>query len=291
MGYQLWISPLTGYRRKGTKFAALKHIFIDNVTAKCIYEPLLCCPVNSVSRKAKEALKIRNFDVAGVKEKKDGPVIGYVVADDIHDDDFKKYVKKIDQELLISDSTPLAEIFSVLSSRHFSFVIYGNNIVGIITRADINKPPVRIYIFGIISLIEMHLNSWINHFYPNNTWVPIICTRRMDDAKIVYEQRKGNNQELTLLECLQLCDKRELLKKIDEFLGIFEFSKRKFETHIERVEKIRNELAHSQYSIISNMEWDNFIETIAIMEKFLIKSDTEVERIAKEGSGFQDLLI
>lgn len=291
MGYQLWLSPLTGYRRKGTKFAALKHIFIDNVTAKCIYEPLRCCPVDSVSRKAKEELKKMDFDVAGVKENKDGPVIGYVVADDIHDGDFKIYIKKIDQELIISDSTPLAEIFAVLSSRHFSFVIYGNNITGIITRADINKPPVRIYIFGIISLLEMHLNSWINHFYPNNNWFSIVCKRRMDDAKEVYEKRKGNNQELTLLECLQFCDKRDLLKKIDDFLGIFKFSKSKFETHMGRAETIRNELAHSQNSIISNLEWNKFIETIAIIEKFLVESDTEVERIAKEGLEFQDLLI
>jgi hypothetical protein len=190
MGYQLWTSPLTGYRRKGTKFAAFKQIFIDNITAKCVYEPLLCCPVDSVPRKAKEALEMRDFDVAGVKERKEGPVIGYVVADDIHDNDFKKNIKKIDQEFLISDSTPLAEIFAVLSSRHFCFVIYGNNISGIITRADINKPPVRIYIFGIISLLEMHLNSWINHFYPNDTWVSKVCTSRMDNAKKFTNKEK-----------------------------------------------------------------------------------------------------
>jgi hypothetical protein len=291
MGYQLWVSPLTGYRRKGTKFTALKDIFIHNVTANCIYEPLLCCPVNSDSRNAKKALKIRNFDVAGVKETKDGPVIGYVAADDIHDGDFKKYINEIGQELIISDSTPIAEIFALLSSRSFCFVIYGNNIVGIITRADINKPPVRIYVFGIISLLEMHLNSWINHFYPNNSWVSKVGNKRMDDAKKLYEQRKGNNQELTLLECLQFCDKRDLLKQVDDFLGMFNFSKNKFKIYMEKAETIRNELSHSQNSIISNLEWNEFIKTMEIVEKFLIESDTEVERIAKGGSDFQDLLI
>jgi hypothetical protein len=72
MGYQFWVSPITGYRRKGTKFKALKKIFIDNVTAKTIYEPLLCCPAVSRAEHAKDALRIREFDVAGVKEKEEG---------------------------------------------------------------------------------------------------------------------------------------------------------------------------------------------------------------------------
>ena len=291
MGYHLWTSPLTGYRRRGTKFEAIKQIFIDNVTAKYIYEPLLCCLANSLSYEVKEALKNRNFDVAGVKEAIDGPVIGYVVAKDIDNDDFKTYIMKINLECLISDSTPIAELFTVLSSKQYCFVVYGNDITGIITRADINKPIVRIYIFGIISLIEMHLNAWISHFYPNNTWVSKVHKVRMKKAKEVYEQRKGNNQELTLLECLQLCDKRDLLKRTDSFIEIFDFSKSSFETLLGRTEKIRNELVHSQNSIISNLKWNEFIETIAIMEKYLIASDAEVERIAKEGSDFEDLLI
>lgn len=291
MGYELWVSPLTGYRRKGTKFTALKQIFVDNVTAKYIYEPLLSCPANSTSILAKSELRRRDFDVAGVKEFKNGEVIGFVVADEIGDDDFKTYIKKIEHGLLISDSTPLAELFSILSKKDFVFVVYGNNISGIITRADINKPPVRVYIFGIISLLEMHLNLWINHFYPSESWFDKIPPDRIIKAKSLYEQRKGNNQELTLLECLQLCDKRNLLKDADGFIVFFNFTKNKFVTLIELMEKIRNEIAHSQNSIISNINWDEFIETIAAMETFLISSDEEIERRANEGLDFHGLLI
>jgi hypothetical protein len=291
MGYQLWTSPLTGYRRKGTRFAALKQIFIDNVTANCIYEPLLCCRVDSISRKAKEALKIRDFDVAGVKETETGKVIGYVVASEIEDKKFKEYVKKIEHEFLISDSTPLAEIFPVLSTKNYAFVIYGNNITGIITKADINKPPVRIYIFGIISLLEMHFNSWINLYYPTDSWRSKVPGDRMEEANNLYQQRRRNNQELTMLECLQFCDKRDLLSDSNEFLERFNFPRRNFCSFVTRAEKIRNELVHSQNSIISNMEWNKFIETISRAEKFLIASDNEVEHMAKDGTGFQDLLI
>lgn len=270
MSYQLWVSPTTGYRRKGTKFEALKRIFVDNVTAKTIYEPLLCCPADSRAEHAKEALKLREFDTAGVKETEGGEIIGYVVTDELEEGEVKEYLKKIEPDHLISDSAPIADIFAAFTNREFSFILYGKHIIGIITKADINKPPVRIYLFGIISLFEMHLNSCINHFYPNDSWESEVSEKRIKDAHDTYEQRKGNSQDLSLLECLQFCDKRDLLGKSKDF---------------------RNELAHSQNSIISNITWPVFVETISCLETFLLESDTKVEHIATEGNDFQDLLL
>jgi hypothetical protein len=291
MGYQLWVSPLTGYRRKGTRFTALKQIFIDNVTARCIYEPLLCCPINSNAEEAKQALKTRDFDVAGVKAIEDGDVIGYVVTNEIGNGNIKEYIKHITTDLLISDSTPLAEIFSVLSDKNFALVVYGNHVTGIITKADINKPPIRVYIFGMVSLFEMHLNSWITYFYRNDSWINEIPEQRLTEARETYNQRKGKNQELSLLECIQLCDKRDLLSKSNEFLRAFDLSRNYFDSFVKKVEKIRNDLAHSQNSIIASLEWTAFVETITSTEKFLIDSDNGVERIAIEGTNFQDLLV
>ena len=291
MGYQLWTSPVTGYRRKGTRFSSLKKIFIDNVTAKSIFEPLLCCPAGSIAEHAKDALKIRDFDVAGVKETEGGEVIGYVVTNELANGELRKYVKVIDPELLISDSTAIADIFTALTNRDFAFVLYGKHIIGIITKADINKPPVRIYLFGMISLFEMHLNSWINHFYPDNIWEREISDNRIKATRDIYEKRKGNNQDLSLLECLQFCDKRDLLKKSDDFIKEFDISKKRFDTFVKRVEKMRNELAHSQNSIISNIEWSVFVATVSHLEDFLINSDTKVEHIATEGNDFKDLLV
>lgn len=291
MGYQLWVSTITGIRRRGTRFDDLKKIFIDNVTAKNIYEPLLCCYIDSESQEVKNDLQKREFDVAGVKEKNDRKVIGYVIRDEIKTGPIKKYLKIISHDLLISDSTPLAEIFSLLSKNDFTFIIYGNNIKGIITKADINKPPVRIYIFGIISLLEMHLNFWINFYFKDNCWIKEIQIDRVNNARRLYEERKGNNQDLTLLECMQLCDKRDLLLKSDSFLKKFKFTNNKFETLLKRIEKLRNDLVHSQNSIITNLGWNKFVDIITIAEKFLINSDIEVECLAKAGTEYRDLLI
>jgi len=71
----------------------------------------------------------------------------------------------------------------------------------------------------------------------------------------------------------------------------FDISRKQFDSFVKRVEKIRNELAHSQNSIISNIEWSVFVETVSHLEDFLINSDIKVEHIATEGNDFKDLLI
>lgn len=291
MGYQLWTSPITGYRRRGTRFDSVKQLFMKNITAQCIYEPLLCCPINSNSNQAKEALVVRGFDVAGVKENEEDPVLGYVLTKDIGEGEFKNYVTPIGIDVVVSDSTPLANIVNILDGKEFAFVIAGNQITGIITKADINKPPVRIYIFGIISLLEMHLNLWILHYFQENSWINEIPEGRIDIANKVYEKRKGNNQELSLLECFQFCDKKEILSKSGEFLKVFELSKKGLQKFLKRAEDIRNELAHSQNSIVSNLEWNKFYKTLSTAEMFLLKSDAEVEKMARDGIDFHDLLI
>ena len=230
MGYQLWVSPLTGYRRKGTRFSALKKLFIDNITVRNIYEPLLCCPQSSSASSAKDALIARDFDVAGVKETEEGEIIGFIRTIELGEEAVKDYAIKIEPHLLISDSTPISEIFSILSEKDFSFVLSGNQISGIITRADINKPPVRIYLFGLISLFEMHLNAWINHYFPKNRWIEKVPDKRMRKASQIFKIRKGDNQDLSLLECMQMCDKRNLLLIRPPFLKEFGFNDDSFDS-------------------------------------------------------------
>ena len=195
-----------------------------------------------------------------------------------------QHTKKITIDQVISDSTPLAQLLNIFREREFAYVNHGSKIVGIITKADINKPPVRVYLFGTLSLFEMHVNTWIKHFYPNDSWFIEIKDVRIDKAKEVYEKRKGKNQDLTLLDCIQLADKREILSKSLDFLKQFGFDKKSFVELLKRAEKIRNELVHSQDSIISNLEWSAFVDVLDHVECFLLGSDNAVEKMATEGA-------
>jgi predicted transcriptional regulator len=280
MGFQLWISPNTGIRRKGTTFRELQAIFIDSITTKLIYEPIYCCRIEDSGREVKKTLENRDFDIIGVINENEN-IFGFAVRDELGNKKVEHYTKRIELENITADSTPILELLNILSINPYAFVIQKNEIVGIVTRADINKPIVRIYIFGIISLFEMHLNFWINEFHKDDSWKDKIQETRFKEAEKIFNIRKGQNDDLTLLECAQLCDKRDVLNNTDEFRSLFKLSKKQFERLLKDSEKIRNELAHSQNSIIANLNWENFVNTISNVESFLNKSEEIVDSKAR----------
>lgn len=276
MGFELWYSKHTGIRRKGTTFSELQDIFINNITTKFIYESLACCRIYDNSFEVKRTLNACDFDVIGVIDNNDKK-IGYIERAKIGDNEISSYLTTFSLNQIIAESTPISELFEILTDREFVFVLKKNEIDGIVTRADINKPIVRIYLFGIISLYEFHLNFWINKYHKNESWKKILKDERLNTADKLFQIRKGNNVQLTLLECLQFCDKRDILRNTERFIEKFEYqSKPKFKRLLKNIEKIRNELAHSQNSIISNLKWAVFVDSIKQIKYFLEKSENVI---------------
>lgn len=81
MGYQLWTSPITGYRRKGTRLSELRAVLGAGITARTILEPLQSCLSNAPATEVALILRERGFDVVGVQDTEKGPVTGFVAAD------------------------------------------------------------------------------------------------------------------------------------------------------------------------------------------------------------------
>lgn len=280
MGYELWVSQNTGIRRKGTTLKELQLLFIDNITTRYIYEPIYCCRLNDDAYHVKATLKYREFDIVGVINDQN-KLIGYANTMELSEGPIEKFTKAIEIKNVISESTPISKLLEIFKHKSSVFVIVNESVDGIITIADINKPIVRMYLFSVISLFEMHLNFWINELFPNNSWNEILKKERFNEAIKIHELRKGKNEDLTLLECLQLSDKKVILKTNPFFIEIFKFSKSNFERFIKDFEKIRNVLAHSQNSIISNLEWLDFLNTISKAEMFLSLSEQIVEEKAR----------
>jgi predicted transcriptional regulator len=167
MKYQLRMSQTNGVRRNGTTFSELKSIFTDNITTRLIFEPIYCCKIDDNVLDVKNKLNEMDFDTAGVHNE-NGEFVGYVLRNKLTDIPIKNSLLPVDLSNIISDSTPLVELFTIFTKNEFCFIVQSNKVTGIVTRADINKPIVRIYLFGIISLLELHLNFWIRKIYKND---------------------------------------------------------------------------------------------------------------------------
>jgi hypothetical protein len=190
--------------------------------------------------------------------------------------------RPIPTDNLLSDATPLPQVLEILKGRAYAFVLVGSKVAGIVTRADLNKPPVRVYLFGLVSLLEMHLSFWIRNEYRDDSWQDHLSKKRLAKAKRVQQLRRKSNQNPFLIQCLQFCDKRDLvvrLKTVREHLSLG--SEEQAVAFLKRVEDIRNGLAHSQYDLAEGLSWEETIGIAEKMDEVIRISDDYVERIVK----------
>lgn len=275
MAFELWISSYSKTRKKGTTFRELQSLFVNNITTKYIYESLHSCRLKDNSTEVKECLKLHGFDIVGIIDKNQ-KLIGYARETELCEGLIENHFLPIDQNLIISDSTPISELFKVLSINYFAFVLCKKE-NGIITRADINKPIVRIYIFGLISLFELHLNYWIKYYYTDESWKDILPPSNLKKAIYDHTRRVGKNDDLSLFDCLYLFDKVIILKSNNHLLKLFKITEIEFDNFMKHVDKIRKKITHCQDSIMSGMKWNDFINTLFKIEYFLNESDRIID--------------
>jgi hypothetical protein len=227
-------------------------------------------------------LSERDFDLAGVQAEDGGPVVGFVTRLSLDaGGTVGDHMTALAAEHLICDTTPLPTVLSVLLAKKYLFVLVGPDVKGIVTRTDLNKPPLRIYLFGIISLLEMHLTFWVKTEYTDDTWQTTISPVRVKGAQKVQQDREVEGQKVDLIECLQLCDKRDLLLKREAVcadLGLVPKSQAR--KRLVKAETLRNRLAHAQQDLVQGSSWEELIDLVDWVEKIVHKSDDSVEQHA-----------
>lgn len=252
------------------------------IGARAILEPLQCCPENAPATEMRGLLGARGFDAAGVMKVADGPVIGFVVAKELSKGFVRDHNNPINAEHLISDATPIADLLRVLRSKERAFVLVGPDVKGIVTLADLNKPPIRVYLFGLVSLLDMHLQFWVRHAYADGSWKEHLSEKRLEHANEIQVERQKRNEQIDLLDCLQFCDLRDLVLRNEGLRNRLNFkSKKAGEKFLKEAEKLRDKLAHSQQDIVEGISWQELIDLIDEMEALVHRSDDAVEHEAK----------
>jgi len=253
--------------------ADLRKIFKNSITVKDISSQFVYKDGDKSVNFIKELLISCDYDVIGINS---GDSSGYVLINDLKSNNGKifKYVKHFEPSELISETTPLVDIFQLLKEKERIFILSKNKIDRIVTRSDLQKAPVRMLIFGFISILEMYFLSIIKESYENDSWVGYLNSKRVESAKSVYRLRKEKNEALELIDCIQFSDKRVLLlnnKPLLEHIGFK--SKTSFDKFIKKVEKIRNKIAHS-HMVDTGTSWSEVID-------ITIKVDWIIERLEK----------
>jgi len=246
----------------------LRKIFEHSITVKDISSKFSYYPGSENSKKLKIIMEKPDFDVMGVQN---GERSGYVFREDLKAGSISGVMKQFQPSELISETTPLIDLFPILKDRDRVFVLSKNKINRIVNRSDLQKAPVRMLIFGFVSILEMHLLQIIKQIYPDGSWKNFLKRNRINEAKKTYDLRHAKNEALDLIDCIQLADKRDLLiNNVDILKKIGFNSKTSAEKFLKKVEGLRNKLAHAQ-EIDSGSSWPEIIELTVKVESIIKK--------------------
>jgi hypothetical protein len=249
----------------------LRSLFENSITIEYVAEPLKAVSASADVREVLHWMQQQDFDVVGVET--GNTINGYVQRADLmqyQSGKCSEYQQIFHPQELVAISTPLMKLLPIFAHTSRLFVLDANQITGIITYGDLQKAPVRMLLFSLVTLLEMNLLRLVRLYYPQNSWQEILKADRLEAARKLWRESRDRNEATDLLDYLQFCDKRELILNHPELLEKLGLnSKRGGEKFLKSAEHLRNRLAHAQ-NLVTGSSWSELISLAAGMEQLLV---------------------
>ncbi|MHC4561563.1 MAG: CBS domain-containing protein [Planctomycetota bacterium] len=258
-----------------TSKATIRRFFKSGFTAGDVAEALVSFDADRNAGDLRGFMEMRDFDAIGVRQ--DGHVAGFVLLDDLGDGACSQAMRPFDQAIVMDEETPLHLVIPALEELPRVFITALGVVGGIITRSDIEKPTARMWLFGLVTLIEMAFSELISTHFPDESWREIISPSRLEKALALQKERQRRRRETDLLSCLQFADKGEILFQDIDVRGQFQFESRTAAKHmLSQIERMRNALAHSNPVVPDN--WEIITRFSARVDGLLSLLDTRDNR-------------
>jgi hypothetical protein len=259
----------------------MKKLFTEGFTVLDIAEPLLSFDAPADAAAAALALESSRDLVGGVR--RDGRVIGYVRTSDLKSGgSCGDHVREIETSRVVQHRASLPEVVQRLGEdQEYCFVSVLGQIDAFVARPHFEKPPARMWLFGMITIAEIFLTETIESVYPDDVWTDLVPTGRMRKARELHAERMRRQQPVRLVDCLQLGDKMQILIREEEWREEFEFaSRREGDRWTQELGSLRNNLAHAQPIVPLN--WEMIVEAAHRVDRI-------VARIGETAPGPRDV--
>ena len=225
----------------GSLRATLHRFLTRGVTTRDIASALVSFDETTPADEVAEVAKRRRFTLLGVR--KGGLVTGFATVAEFA----AGQAHPFGDRLVLEAEAPLAEVVLALEERERVFVSVFGEVGAIVTRRDLEKPPVRMWLFGCVTLLESAFNRLLATRYPRESWQAELSESRLEKARALWHERVRRNEVVSLVDCLQFSEKGHLLVKNPDIRALLDLPSRKAgEKFVKEFERLRNRLAHSQ---------------------------------------------
>ncbi len=223
----------------------LRQLFLEGFSVMDIAEPLVSFDAATPAAEVQAVLAERDFDLVGVRRA--GLVDGYARRKDLLAGVCGDHARPFTEDDLVADGEPLVAAIRSLAINQRCFVTVLGRAGAIITLHDLEKPAVRMLLFGMITLVEMLAVREIRQQFPADSWREAVSPERLAKAEALQQERLRRQSSVDLLDCLQFSDKGQILLRDPDLLqtGVFA-SRREGKKALKELEALRNNLAHSQ---------------------------------------------
>ena len=244
-------------------------LFHEGFSVMDIAEPLASFDAEQTSDVVRAFMEEKGYQLVGVRT--GGLVTGYVRLEELDGGVCGDHMHPFGEHDTVPDTASLAEAIESLGINGRCFVTILDKVAGIITMGDLEKPPVRMYLFGMITIAEVLLVRAIEGHFPDEQWTRYVTPTRLHKARDLQAERSRRKQPAKLIDCLQFSDKAGILIRSDryEFLGQEggPASKKEAKRAIKELETLRNHLAHTQQIVASS--WDRIVVFSSRLERLL----------------------
>lgn len=150
---------------------------------------------------------------------------------------------------LVSRDTGIPDLLSLFveSERPGFLVFHRQEVVGLVTPADLNKLPARVYFYNLIGEVELALAGWIrDHFTGDSD--ELLLTLSEGRRKEIKERESSlaeGNANVDPIQLLDLSDLVNIVAKREELrAGLRFYSRRQTERALNDIVDLRNRTMH-----------------------------------------------
>lgn len=224
----------------------LRRVFLESFLATDVAEPLVSFDAERPAAEVRALMRARGYDRVGVRV--DGLVGGYAEREDLVSGACGAHLRPFTPDDLVASSASLQDVILSLGANGRCFVTVLDEVQAIVTLHDLEKPPVRMFLFGMITTLEMLLAGSIEAAFPGESWRALVAPGRLAKAEGLKDERRRRGIPARLIDCLQFSDKGQLalgIPGLEERL-VPGRSRKAALRALKELELLRNNLAHGQ---------------------------------------------
>jgi hypothetical protein len=148
--------------------AGVRRLFTEGFQVADVAEPLVSFDAETPAAVVGEVMDAGGFAVAGVRRR--GRVAGFVERDGLGTGWCGGAMKEIAPDAQLPATAPLSAAVRVLSGEPRGFVTALGGVAGVVTRDDFQKPAARMWLFGMVTMIELRYTRLIADLCPGESW-------------------------------------------------------------------------------------------------------------------------